>query len=102
MAERLYAHRISGYDFVRAMLLHGFRLIGTTGGRALITKGNVEIWVRQVPELGEEEITAHVLAAGLSPIRFMTLLNRLGSRDTWSEQGAVESLIGIPPTATRR
>lgn len=102
MAERLYAHRISGYDFVRAMLLHGFRLIGTTGGRALMTKGNVEIWVRQGPELGEEEITELVRSAGLTPIRFISLLNRLGSRDTWSEQGAVESLISAPPTATRR
>ena len=84
------------------MLLDGYRLIGATGGRALITKGNVELWVRQAPELGEEEITTLVRTAGLTPIRFMTLLNRLGSRDTWSEQGAIESLISAPPTAKRR
>ena len=82
-----FEHRISGHDFVRAMLVAGYRLIGATGGRALLSKGEVELWVPQRAELPEEETLALLAKADMQPLRLVALLNRLESRDTWPAQG---------------
>ncbi len=87
-------HRVSGYDFVRAMLLVGYRLIGTTLGHALLEKGGVELLVPQRDDLGEDVIVSLLQKASILPLQFIALLNRLGSRDTWPEQGEILPAIG--------
>jgi len=77
-------HRVSSYDFVRAMLLAGFRLTGTTMGYALIEKGDVRVFVPRSPVLPEHQIEHLLGEANVLPPLFMSLLHRLGSRDTVS------------------
>jgi hypothetical protein len=94
----VFEHRISSYDFVRAMLLAGYRLIGTTMGHAVLAKGEAQLLVPQRDELPEETILALLQSADVLPLQFVTFLNRLGSRDTWPEQGEV---LDTGSTSTR-
>jgi hypothetical protein len=75
--------RISAHDFVRAMLLAGYRLVGTTAtGRTLLTKDDVELWVAQRDELPEGVILTLLDQARMTPLFFVTLLERLGGRSS--------------------
>jgi CheY-like chemotaxis protein len=78
-------HRVSGYDFMRAMLLAGYRFVGTTMGNALLTKDDREILIPQRHDLTEEMVILLLAKANVGPLQFVALLNRLGSRDTWAE-----------------
>jgi hypothetical protein len=84
-----FEHKISGYDFVRAMLLVGYRLVGTTMGRAVLVKDDRRLHVPQEPALPEDLVLDLLREGGVTPLQFITLLNRLGSRDTWPEQTEV-------------
>lgn len=77
-----FGHRISDYDFIRAMLLAGFRLTGTTMGSAVLEKGPIKLFVPQAEVLGEQLLDALLRDAHVLHAQFATLLNRLGSRDT--------------------
>ena len=77
-----YGHRVSDYDFIRAMLLAGFRLTGTTMGSAVLEKGPIKLFVPQAEVLGEQLLEALLRDANVLQAHFTTLLNRLGSRDT--------------------
>jgi hypothetical protein len=87
-------HRVSGYDFVRAMQLGGYRLIGTTMGHALLEKGEREVLVPQRDALSEDELVSLLQCANVLPWQFVALLNRLGSRDTWPAQGGILPFVG--------
>ena len=82
-------HRVSDYDFIRAMLRAGFRLTGTKTGYAVLEKGAVMLLVPQVEALGEAQIAALLQTANVQPRFFKALLERLGSRDTVPERGEV-------------
>ncbi len=83
--------RVSGHDFVRAMLLAGYRLVGTTAtGRTLLARDDVELWVAQRDELPEALILALLERAQMTPLFFVTLLERLG-RSSRPEPGEVSS-----------
>jgi CheY-like chemotaxis protein len=84
---RAFEHRISGYDFVRAMLLGGYRITGTTGGYTILVKDGTELWVPQQDALDDEVILALLERADMLPLRFVTLSHRLGSRDTLPDPG---------------
>ena len=84
---RAFEHRISGYDFVRAMLLGGYRITGTTGGYTVLVKDGTELWVPQQDALDDEVILALLERADMLPLRFVTLSRRLGSRDTLPDPG---------------
>ena len=88
----MFEHRISGYDFVRAMVFAGYRLLGTTMGHSLLERGDVELVVPQRGELSDEELTELLDAAGVPPLQLGTLLNRLGSRDTLPSAQAAAAL----------
>jgi hypothetical protein len=87
-------HRVASYDFVRAMLLAGYRLVGTTLGHAVLEKGDQVLLVPQRDELPEDLIVALLQKADVQPMHFVALLNRLGSRDTWPEQGELLPAVG--------
>ena len=98
----MFEHRISGYDFVRAMVFAGYRLLGTTMGHSLLEKGDVELVVPQRGELTDDELTELLEAAGVPPLQLVTLLNRLGSRDTLpSAQAAAARGDELPTVAGR-
>jgi CheY-like chemotaxis protein len=84
---RVFEHRISGYDFVRALLLGGYRITRTTGGYAVLVKDATELWVPQKDALDDDVILALLERADLLPSRFVTLSHRLGSRDTSLDPG---------------
>jgi CheY-like chemotaxis protein len=97
-------HRVSGHDFVRAMLLAGYRFIGTTMGHALLAKGDKEVLVPHSEELADGVILALLQRAEMPPLQFIALLNRLGSRDTWADRGTslpAEPVDGGPSRARR-
>lgn len=81
----LLEHHVSGYDFVRAMLLAGWRIVGTTLGRVIMTKEGREIVVPQLEVLPDDRILHLLERAAIPPLQFVTLLHRLGSRDTWPD-----------------
>jgi CheY-like chemotaxis protein len=84
---RTFGHRISGYDFVRAMLLGGYRITGTKDGYAVLVKDGLELLVPQHDALDDEVILELLERADLLPSRFVTLSRRLGSRDTSLDPG---------------
>ncbi|HEY3821925.1 MAG TPA: hypothetical protein VGL81_32385 [Polyangiaceae bacterium] len=88
--------RISGHDFVRAMMLAGFRFVRAMDRHVLIAKGGTRLLVPQPGVLDEETILALLREASLAVPDFATLLNRLGSRDTWLAQSEAEIANGSP------
>ncbi len=84
-------HKVSGYDFVRAMLLAGFRVVGSALGHVHMEKNDRELLVPQQPVLDENTIVALLDEAKVLPLEFVVLLNRLGSRDTWPEQREIDA-----------
>jgi len=84
-------HRVSAYDFVRAMLLAGFRLTRSADGFAVLEKNDVRLFVPQVEVMKEEVIESLLLHGNVPGHLFMMYLNRLGSRDTVPEQSEVVS-----------
>ncbi len=84
----LVEHRVSSFDFVRAMLLAGYQLIGTTMGHTVLEKWDQDLLVPQRDELPKD-----FQEAGVLPMQFAALLNRLGS-DTWPEQGEILPVVG--------
>ena len=91
-------HRVSGYDFVRAILLAGYRLVGTTAGHAVMAKANRELFVPQRDNLEDDVILSLLEQADVQLPHFVALLHRLGSRDTFPEQSEV---VPITRAATR-
>lgn len=84
-------HRISGYDFVRAMLLAGFRLTRSSMGYAIVEKDGVRLYVPQGQAMSEREIEVLLRQGNVPEHLFMMYLHRLGSRDTVPEQSEVEA-----------
>ncbi|HEX3345529.1 MAG TPA: hypothetical protein VHS09_13190 [Polyangiaceae bacterium] len=86
-------HRISGHDFVRAMMLAGFRFARALDHHVVMVKGSTKLRVPHQPQLDEETILELLQAASVTLPRLATLLHRLGSRDTWPahEEVAVAS-----------
>jgi CheY-like chemotaxis protein len=80
-----FEHRVSGYDFLRALLLAGYRLVGKNDGHAFLAKEEIQLSVPQVEALPEDTMLALLQAAKIPPSHMRTLLNRLGSRDTWPD-----------------
>lgn len=78
----LVPHRVSGYDFVRALLLAGYGQVGTTMGHTLLERGERDVLVPQKDELPEDLILSLLEKADVRPLEFVQLLHRLGSRDT--------------------
>jgi hypothetical protein len=70
-------HGLSGFDFVRAMLCDGFRVVGTTMGHTLIEKGDLELLVPQQERLEEDEILAFLEQVDVPPLRFVVLAGQL-------------------------
>ena len=85
-----FEYRITGHDFVRAMLLAGYRQVRTTPmGDVVLVNGNVELAVPKREHLDEATIAALLETARMLPLTLVSLLNRLGSRDTMPEQSEV-------------
>jgi len=85
----LVDHRVSGYDFARAMMLAGFRMVGRSRGHVVMERDARAVQVPQCDVLTEDAIASLLQKAGVLPAQFVTLLNRLGSRDTWPEHSEV-------------
>ena len=86
MAE--FDYRISGHDFVRAMMLVGYRHVRTTASGQVIMINDMkpELVVPKREYLDEATILPLLEIAGMLPLQLVALLNRLGSRDTMPEQ----------------
>jgi CheY-like chemotaxis protein len=80
-----FEHRVSGYDFVRALLLAGYRVVGKNEGHAFLAREEIELSVPQVEALSEQTMLALLETAKIPPVHMRTLLHRLGSRDTWPD-----------------
>lgn len=76
-----FEHRITGYDFVRALLLHGYRVAGGELGHAVIRKGETQLAVPQ-RQLDDGEIVSLLDLAGILPLQFLLLLDRIAGRET--------------------
>ncbi len=70
-----FEHRITGYDFVRALLLHGYRVAGGELGHAVIRKDETLLAVPQ-RQLDDGEIVSLLERAGVLPLQFLILLDR--------------------------
>jgi CheY-like chemotaxis protein len=87
----IFGQRISSYDFVRALLPAGYRLVGTTFGHALLARHGKELLVPRGCELSDDVVLGLLREAGVSAAQFVELLRRLGSRDTWPESQALDA-----------
>jgi CheY-like chemotaxis protein len=86
-----FRRSISSYEFVRAMLPAGYRLIGTTFGHALLGRRDKELLVPRRDELTDDEVFALLKEAGVEPSQFLELLDRMRSGDTWPESEAPDA-----------
>lgn len=77
--------RISGYDLSRVLIVVGYRLVGATGGYACMQRGEDALMVPQADSLDVEQLHTLLTNAKLDPHQFVTLLRRLGDRDTLPE-----------------
>ncbi len=76
-------HRVSGYVFTRAMMLAGYRYLGTATGYALLERSDLELLhVPQRDTLTEDVILSLLRRAHVQPLDFVGLLHDLCSRDT--------------------
>jgi transcriptional regulator of NAD metabolism len=76
-----FEHRITGHDVVRALLLAGYRLAGGEMGHAIVGRGETLLAVPQ-RQLQDGEIVSLLDSAGILPLEFLVLLNRMASRET--------------------
>ncbi len=81
-----FEYRISGHDFVRAMLLAGYRFVHSTPGGVVLRNDRTQLLVPKREQLEEPVVLALLATAGMPPLQLVNLLNRLGSRDTVPEQ----------------
>lgn len=83
-----FEHRITGHDVVRALLLAGYRLAGGEMGHAIIGRGETSIAVPQ-RQLQDSEIVSLLERAGILPLEFLMLLNRIAGCDVPPELAEV-------------
>lgn len=85
-----FEHRITGNDVVRALLLAGYRLAGGEMGHTIIGRGETVLAVPQ-RQLQEGEILALLERAGILPLEFLMLLNRMACRETLPDPTELEA-----------
>jgi hypothetical protein len=68
---------VSGSDFVRAMIVAGFRLGDVITGYTCIQKGDLELVVPQLDLLPEEQILVLLERAHMQPVHFVVLVGHL-------------------------
>jgi hypothetical protein len=86
-----FEYRISGHDFVRAMQLAGYRFVCTTPEHAVLKNDRTQLLVPKRDHLEEPVVLALLETAGMLPLQLVSLLNRLGSRDTVPEQSELQA-----------
>ena len=87
-------HNVSGYDFVRAMLLDGYQLLGTTMGHALLERRDSELLVPQHGALAETTLVSLLRRAKISRSHLTELLTRLHGSEMWFAQREIPAVIG--------
>jgi hypothetical protein len=93
--------RISGHDFVRAMMHEGYRRIGTNRSRAVLAKGFSTLIVPEDEDLSDEMLGALLSAAKVDRPRFTELLQRI-ERSEPRSSGAMPVAGTEPPMASRK
>ncbi|MGH7281334.1 MAG: hypothetical protein ACRELY_07430 [Polyangiaceae bacterium] len=83
---KIVDHRVPTYDFSRAMMLAGYRFMGSAAGHVRLAKDAIELVVPESDDLPEQVILALLEKANIPPLQFVVLLSRLASRYTLAEQ----------------
>jgi hypothetical protein len=77
--------QVTSQDFIRAMMLVGFRMTGSAAGHVLLERADAELFVPQTPEIPPSVVLRLLEKANVAPLYFDVLLRRLQDRDTWPD-----------------